>query len=158
MGEGEVGKRGRGAGLRTRLPPAVPPPVSLHPPLPRPLSAQSSPVALSLVISSLEHCFTPFKHLLYVLHSTRTHLLPSFSGSQAPTSSTRYHHHLETPYAFQISCPSPGGNILHDSQFLHFLISPRLCRPALPPPRTHSLLHFSMLQAQRPSLSFRPGL
>lgn len=52
---------------------------------PGPLSAQRSPVTLSSAISPLEHCFTPFRHLLCASLSTRRRRLLLFlSGSQTP--------------------------------------------------------------------------
>lgn len=78
------------AGPRAAPPPAAPHrpsalPASVSPRPPGPLSAQRSPVTLSSAISPLEHCFTPFRHLLCALLSTRRRrLLLFFSGSQTP--------------------------------------------------------------------------
>lgn len=60
-------------------------PASVSPRPPGPLSAQRSPVTLSSAISPLEHCFTPFRHLLCASLSTRRRRLLLFlSGSQTP--------------------------------------------------------------------------
>lgn len=88
------GEEGQGSWAENWAASTCSPPVSLHPGA---SLCSEFPVAPSLVVSSLEHCFTPSKHLLYALHSPRTPLLPSLSGSQAPTSSIPRHHHPETP-------------------------------------------------------------
>lgn len=96
-------------------------------PHPWPCSAQSSPGAPCRATSSLEHHFTPFRHLLRVSHSTRLPSLPS-PGSQAPTSSLPI---TQTPAAFpdlrsqpsrQYSPCFPGS----------FPVCADLCYPSIP--------------------------